>query len=1664
MKINSAKSFRFWYKTKIKEIDKNSPNHNENFVGTYHNENGKKIKGFFEMYHGDKPDIASYLPSILKIAEDGQAIYEFLQNAVDCNSTHFYIFYNEKYFLAINNGSPFDIQGLQSVLNIAQTTKKTCDKIGRFGIGFKLVHRLVGKNEGISELVNQYKGPILFSWSKLEHIQELMKGDRIEPIFPNSKNDQQNKNFLDAPYLLKIILTNFPTEPDEIVKDLNYQDKVLFRHDELNELITFLNENFQRHTNSIKLEVLKQGTLFFLKLGEGKKEMLDKDYEDLKKGIQYSMNTLKKLQKVYINSEEIGKQTLELEEFEISKNSKEFALINPEYKECNIKVSFGYYRNYKQSEKIKASPNFYKYFPMGDETNGFSFIIHCDSFSNEANRRKLQKDSTNKNLLPVISKFITTRLDEYKKNNREQFLRLYACLLLSDVPNKQNNEWLKPIFYDDLLNYLRKNIPTQKSQYSDNPQNVKIKNLNLDLDLSDFGLDHIQWFEWKSDNDFDLVKEAKDNDKLALETWDFSHIILNCDVSKTNEFILKIYNSDTKKYGEIINQINEITDFDWKKDNFKLYNKFSQLSFFHFQVADKEYFASLSYCLHNNIIILQSKHRSLKAILEKLDLFVSSQNVDKDLSPIGSLICEKVPYIKDETKFYEIISKQCVSKSNKLSIEEKQLLFKHLQDLQGVGDETIKKLPLFTNNVGQIKPLCELVDSALPTPTWINSFKIKAEENFAGLKKYLISEKQLYQEIILTNWEDIISEVSDITEFYSKVKYYYNLNENNTPLKKQAFVFVNEDEGFVPANDVFYNSKFLQISTYKDFQNAVYSLTDTHTPHKEVLEYLKGAPFKVENTNLFDYSINDDTELDLQELKSIIEFCKSNNESFFEHCVVEKQGQSFIVSKKASGVYQVRPAKKEVKQFIEENFDDTFKILPYELDEYKDEIGIIQGEKLYDIIVDEVDIDEFKEELVNILAYDEPKRKFLLQLSEIRLVVGKQYDEESFEYKVLNLACNVLKSKEYIETFKEKVVIETNEQDLTLAEIPPFEDKIKIEDYELSLAKILPNTYEDSNHLSSLIQHFASIGIDKERLISLFGINQETDINNIFQLFSEQTDVLENAEQLAFLFLYGLYVEYIDFSLFKALNIEEDEVSLEYDKYLKEFAFIEPSETLHQMYKGVLKIFKQFPILIENNKNLLLIKEPYFNNDEFICPYIKEKLFDEEKLELIEFLFNQWDKKNKKTVIRNIDWANINEVETKQLLGFHPNYSVYPSEYALEGEELPEYLQEWLGEDNTKINFIADLGVFTEGSTLLALRKFFNNEGLFNKSKIAQDSRLDDGVMLFNTFEWLKEKEFELSSAEEFEVFEEMVRVINLNRGKGQELIIQNEYDFELLENEAEEWNEPYYENWKEELEDKFSIYLFEGALPKIIKLDEIEDYIFYRFNDGDVTIDDENRIFVNRNTDIKKALSSLIADENNEFSAEDLLLLYQTEEKTQTQNYKVEELLSEIERLTQRIAELEGVAGRANYDATVSFDESYHHEIKEKSERYLFEILRRNYPSNIIVWLNYNETKNTFEESWKDHDFEVQDRNKNVLHYIDCKGTPQQKRTFYLTSNEWNFFLNCIQNGKSYQIYRIFNVESNPYFVHIDNLWEWIKTGKVVPYLSATETVKGGRVFLTLK
>jgi hypothetical protein len=1243
MKIRSAKSFRLWYKTKVKELEWNDARYNENFVGTYHKVSGKKtIKGFFEMYHGDKPDIASYLPSILKIAEDGQAIYEFLQNAVDCGSTHFYIFYDENYFLAINNGNPFDTEGLQSILNIAQTTKKDPDKIGRFGIGFKLAHRLVGKNEGTDELVRLYKGPILFSWAKLEDLESLMNNEPIEPIAPKKGI---NNGFYDAPYLLKLLLTNFPSDPNETIKDIDYVDKILFPKEELNELVTFLNKNFENHSDSLKKNVLKQGSLFFIKLGEDKKKLLDKDFSELVNGIQYSMNTLKNLQKVYINNEDIGKIPLQLEAGVIKKKSEEFERISPEYKEFDIKfaigfnmIKFGNEKAYLQIKLLKEKPNFYKYFPMGDEINGFAFIVHCDSFSNEANRRKLHEDDINKNLFPVLAKHITQRISEYKINDKTLFLNLYASVLLSDIPERQNNKWLRPIFYDILLDVLQNNIPT-KTGFSNTPNNVKINKLKLKLDLSDFGLGHIHWFEWDNEADRFLIDEAVKSEKLGIEEWDIRDIIENANLDRINNWISAC---DVNLYKAFISEIEKSVrlrkETKEKICQIKLY-RFSNGIFYSFnEIIQKQIIQNkpiFNYG-HSNLFFKTHKTEQIVNELDKLEIYITELNISEYPNIFSSV--EKMP---DEKQIYLHISERC--KSNILTANEKKNLFLNLINedtkFDNVDDASLKVIQLFCDSNSIIQPLNRLVDCKLNTAVWINDYKLKNEEFFNELMPYLVSEQDaIFKEIYLPEQELILEKLTEANE-----------------------------------------------------------------------------------------------------IKSLIKLYQDNQKHFFKELIIIKNEHSFSITNKTINTYQVQSGDPEVRNFISKNCSSNLFVLPQDFFIYKEDEGIVKADELYTLILDFVDVNSHKENLISIVRYN-AKYNFLQKLSEFKFKASQTYNIEDYEYKVLDLICNIFKENDF-QLFRDKLVIETDVQNFKLSEIPPIKDKIKIGTKDFSLSEILPLTYQNNNLISDLIAQFSSKGLPSDKLSALFGLDEEIDINNIFIKFLEQTEILQNPEQFFFL--------------------------IYYDKY-----------------------------------------------------------------------------------IANIDLSK---------LGFDITCAVFPSDFALEAEKLPEYLHEWITQKKVVISNLETVGIYTENTTLISLRKFFLTQSEFDLINIAKEERLSDGKMLLKTLELLKEKRVELKNESQFAVFKEIVRVINTGRIKGQELIMQEEFNFDLLEQLSTEWKSV----------GDFSIYLYNGPLPKIVKINEIQDYIFYQYNNSDYAVN-EKKIYIDENTDKTKTLSKVALDENNNFTSED--------------------------------------------------------------------------------------------------------------------------------------------------------------------------------------------------
>jgi len=1384
----NAFHFRKFYK---EEVARESGHIDLNFVGSLHPDKKRRETGFSKLIYGNREDLGKLLGTIaLNVAADDQAIYELIQNADDCKSTFFSVSYNENYLLCINNGNYFSDRDMSAIINVAGNYKDGED-IGTFGIGFKILHRLVGADDGREAIISDYAGPIIFSWNKLFQLNAFLNDDEIKVGF-DLKKDSEN------PWLVKLLYTCFPSHLDEKIKLQNYDTEgVKFSGIELSEMRTFLKQSLQ-NVNLKETNNLKNGSIFFLKLGKGKSKFLDDGIDKIKSGLSYSFKFLNSLQKIYINGEEIKAQAVLDYSHSFPIDSEQFRVINPKNKNRDIKFTFAFYRDYKKANDLRneLAPNLYTFFSMDEEKNGFSFLLHCNAFDMNNDRRKLQANSQiNEQLLPIIANSIIEYTDTQKDKNRNLFLSLYANFLLSKDP--KNKPHIDNSFSKFIHQYISENIPT-KNGFSSNAKNVKINKLKLQLNLSDFGLNHIDWFEWDNEADRFLIDEATKSEKLGIESWDIRDIVENANLDCINNWIA---NCEKETYILFLKELEESYLRKETKERIceiKLF-KFSNEKFYSFNetISVKDKLGKTSFKF-SNCFFSSNKIKKIKNELIKLELVVSELVVEEHPILFASII------LPVDKKLYEHISEKC--KTNLLNAKEKKNLFLNLINeatkFDNVAEGTLKDLQLFCDSNSEIKPLKKLIGN-IKIPSWLNLYKIKQDEYFPELNSFLISESEdLFKEIYQENIDDILAQLTTA-----------------------------------------------------------------------------------------------------EEIKPLIKLYQDNQKSFFKEFIIRKEKNEFVINEKTKETYQVQSADKEARKFIDANCADNLYVLPYEfVEKYKDEEGIIKADDLHSLILEFIDVDEHKETLVDIVKY-KAKHKFLQELLEFRFNSKAEYTKENYEYKILDLACSELKDNDY-QKFKDKVVIETEQQVLKLSEIPPFTDKIQIDEYELSLAKILPDNYENSDHLSSLINQFIGLGLNKERIGNLFGVSEEPEPSGIFQMFSEQVKTLENSEQLAFLFLYGLYIEEIAFNQFNALNVDEEEIDLGTVKYLTDFDFIQQSEILHQKYRGITKIFKEFPIKVEDNDNLLLIKEPYFEDDKFVCPYIKEDLSDEEKLSLVEFLFNQWNKKNKKTTIKNIDWCKIEDKETESILGFNPTTSVYPSKYACESEVLPDFLIKWIGKEQNKIDFLEYLGVWIENSVIVDLRKFLSGKiKEFHNNRLAQETRFnEDETLLFNSFEWLKEKNLQLSTTIQFETFSKAVEIINESRKNNGDLIIQDVFDFWLLEEKSTEWKET----------EDYIINLYDEELPKTVGLNEIEDYIFYRYNENDYAIKD-NIIYLNSNEDQKKTLQKIASDDNNNFSFEDLWSLFSESSSRE------EELKREIAKLKQQVAKTDNATLGTDFSTDIS-------------------------------------------------------------------------------------------------------------------------------------------------
>jgi hypothetical protein len=910
MQIKSAQSFR---STWCKEQGYTMEHWDENFIGS-NAQNGKS--GFYKMVNGIVDNIKADLTPKLQNAQDEQAMYEFLQNAADSQSTECAIIYDEQYFMVLNNGKPFSEKDLKALLNSFQGTKadktkpENCGKIGRYGIGFKLAYRLLGKSDGADELVRDLAGPLLFSWHNQTQLDALLAYQKGENL--TFHNDIQSS---ESAWLLKIILACFPTALGEEVKDLDYKPQTLFKPEELDELVAFL----QKHKAAIQKLSLGQGSMFFLKFGAKKYEKLKESLINIKSGIGYAMNTLKTLQKVALQEEVIARYPVVMENFSITPESEEFKRIDPEFPFCPIDISLGFLQDTAHAVSLKSAPSIYQFFPMRNERHSLAFFVHSTSFAKITDRTRLDdQGEANIETFKYIAQALKKKLNKYKTDNFERYALIYKALLLSDRSKEYDAPLLNTHFYEPLLQYIQTNIPTRKNNAFAKDL-VIIKGTNLPIEPMQIGIGK-EWFYWTNPQDEAIQKDAANNAKLGLRLWTLRDLLMEGNPELINTWLEELEDEDYALFMQELGQI--------KLDSF-FSNKLKQLKCFKFKdnKGKTNFYAIEDLKQAENIFLISEKTASIASAIKALGF--STLELKSPLTPeggtAGSLeilkqLASQLDYLTNEkalfTKIVNAINSPLTPEGGTQADSPfggwGASLLSFFKSLKTIKEEEFRQVPLFKNRAGKLCKLAELLPMSAEVPIWLEGYKISEITESEDVTPYLVSKDswELYANIIKPEWENIISLQNALSEHIFKDKKYnfteipdtatlaradesvllenqlasmqkavsdvfapailelyeftiksYSKKAGQPKLGNVPLVFVDESIGFQEAGKVLYKKSLESLSpeAYQILKSAVWKAFSLHLPAQEILPFLVQEPFK-----LADFTADKDWKTRLQ--------------------------------------------------------------------------------------------------------------------------------------------------------------------------------------------------------------------------------------------------------------------------------------------------------------------------------------------------------------------------------------------------------------------------------------------------------------------------------------------------------------------------------------------------------------------------------------------------------------------------------------------------------------------------------------------------------------------------------------------------------------------------------------------------------------------------------
>jgi hypothetical protein len=907
MKIKDIRQFRTFYKERIRELS--GTNRDEHFMGTKSPMgNGGHTFGFFDIYHGDKDKlqtagIGGFLEGFLDMARDAQAVYEFLQNAVDAGSTRFAMRWGEdpdgsgSYLLVVNNGRQFDFAAVRSILNVGVSTKdETQHTIGKFGIGFKLAHRLVGQSNGLNELLHQLYGPILFSWRNHELRGWATAGEGVlaEPTAQSFAVTEQETETRVAiaethPWLFKILITNFPCQPGETIRDAWHREtNAAFEAAEMQRLGRWL----AGHREQIPWEEYGEGSLFFIRLGPGKEKHLAD--ERLEEGVKFSLAILNHtspgralgpgLSHVQLNGAEIERAPLQFESFQIARDTADYRYVRFDISpddvdpltqdqqqqmahDADIELLLGYAADHEQATTLfENAPNFYLYFPLSEEQHRLRFVLHSNAFYKGSARTSLHIGTPdhyelNERLLAVFAQRLAERLAAWaatdaSSDERQRFLAVYAALLLSEESTEANRTWINAPLVRPLHATLFATIPVLSSGKGANfavvdaPDEVRLRQTQLPIEPAAWGLPY-RWFYW---SDHAVLRERAAR-QLQLKGFTVGDALRELPaVAQLNALLAAEPRWRKILLAEIEQELRQKPDTT-KQPEVRAAVQGLQLFAF---TRDTAY--SWDELQHNtdlsDHLLAFDRIEPLRDLLGQVGFVLSVDVIDELYPNVLTLLRQATQntYLSNFTKLNEHLSRRLVR--NTFTKDEKLRVLKALAQADRSADQSNERaqaLALFRNQGGHVVALKHLAKENFGE-SWLNPYCLHREEQDEAVTRYLVSERRdLLERVVVPLWDYLADDTyvrSVAKHFYGKVVELAGLAQQRFNLSDRRVVLLRGAFEQVPAN-LLYGPGLEKFTApeYAELRQVLATHFGRVLPDAAALASLAQAPFHVSQSD-----------------------------------------------------------------------------------------------------------------------------------------------------------------------------------------------------------------------------------------------------------------------------------------------------------------------------------------------------------------------------------------------------------------------------------------------------------------------------------------------------------------------------------------------------------------------------------------------------------------------------------------------------------------------------------------------------------------------------------------------------------------------------------------------------------------------------------------------